>query len=289
MDIYFDTETTGLDPERDEILTLSVVDGEGGVLWDRAYRPTRVAEWPEAEAVNGISPADVAACPAISEDVVALREIFGGADSVVGYNVGFDLGFLAAAGVTPPESCEVHDTMRDFAELYGEVDLARHDWLRKRLAFAADHVGHDWEGREAHGSLADALATLDVQRWCDERRREHEDDVAAMRKDGTLRTVPRANATIDELWLSCCALYHCPFDASEAEADELEREAREMALDVPTDVEVFKREFERCVSAFVSGCEDHGMSEAVGASFMRVAIWNRNHAIASAAGVSAAV
>lgn len=102
MDIYFDTETTGLDPERDEILTLSVVDGEGGVLWDRAYRPTRVAEWPEAEAVNGISPADVAACPAISEDVVALREIFGGADSVVGYNVGFDLGFLAAAGVTPP-------------------------------------------------------------------------------------------------------------------------------------------------------------------------------------------
>lgn len=267
MDIYFDTETTGLDPERDEILTLSVVDGEGGVLWDRAYRPTRVAEWPEAEAVNGISPADVAACPAISEDVVALREIFGGADSVVGYNVGFDLGFLAAAGVTPPESCEVHDTMRDFAELYGEVDLARHDWRRKRLAFAADHIGHDWEGREAHGSLADALATLDVQRWCDERRREHEDDVAALRKDGTLRTVPRANATIDEL----------------------EREAREMALDVPTDVEVFKREFERCVSAFVSGCEDHGMSEAVGASFMRVAIWNRNHAIASAAGVSAAV
>lgn len=289
MDIYFDTETTELDPERDEILTLSVVDGEGGVLWDRAYRPTRVAECPEAEAVNGISPADVAACPAISEDVVALREIFGGADSVVGYNVGFDLGFLAAAGVTPPESCEVHDTMRDFAELYGEVDLARHDWRRKRLAFAADHIGHDWEGREAHGSLADALATLDVQRWCDERRREHEDDVAALRKDGTLRTVPRANATIDELWLSCCALCCCPFDASEAEAAELEAKARKMALDVPSDVEVFKREFERCVSAFVSGCEDHGMSEAVGASFMRVAIWNRNHAIASAAGVSAAV
>ena len=213
MDIYFDTETTGLDPERDEVLTLSAVDGNGNVLWDRAYRPTRVAEWSEAEAVNGISPADVAACSEISEDAEALRELFDAADRVVGYNVGFDLGFLVGAGVMLPESCEVHDTMRDFAELYGEVDLARHDWRRKRLAFAADHIGHDWEGREAHGSLADALATLDVQRWCDERRREHEDDVAALRKDGTLRTVPRANATIDELWLSCCALCCCPFDA----------------------------------------------------------------------------
>lgn len=28
MDIYFDTETTGLDPERDDILTLSAVDGD---------------------------------------------------------------------------------------------------------------------------------------------------------------------------------------------------------------------------------------------------------------------
>lgn len=104
MDIYFDTETTGLDPERDEVLTLSAVDGNGNVLWDRAYRPTRVAEWSEAEAVNGISPADVAASSEISEDAEALRELFDAADRVVGYNVGFDLGFLVGAGVMLPES-----------------------------------------------------------------------------------------------------------------------------------------------------------------------------------------
>lgn len=286
MDIYFDTETTGLDPERDDILTLSAVDGDGNVLWDKLYRPTRVAEWPGAEAVNGISPTDVVGCPEVTTDVPALRELFGGADRVFGYNVGFDLGFLAAIGVRPSESCGVHDTMGDFAELYGEVDSERRDWKWKKLAFAADHVGHDWDGRAAHGSLADALATLDVQRWCDERRRVHEDDVVTLRKDGSLRTLPRENATIDELWLSCCALCCCPFDASEAEAAELEAKARKMALDVPSDVEVFKREFERCVSAFVSNCEDHGMSEAVGDSFMRVAVWNRNHAIARTTGVA---
>ena len=54
--IIFDTETTGLDPRKDEILTLSVIDGDGKTLWDRAYRPSNVTVWPQAEAVNHISP-----------------------------------------------------------------------------------------------------------------------------------------------------------------------------------------------------------------------------------------
>lgn len=48
--IIFDTETTGLDPRKDEILTLSVIDGDGKTLWDRAYRPSNVTVWPQAEA-----------------------------------------------------------------------------------------------------------------------------------------------------------------------------------------------------------------------------------------------
>lgn len=31
-----------------------------------------------------------------------------------------------------------------------------------------DHIGYEWTGR-AHGSLADALATLAVQRWLEQR------------------------------------------------------------------------------------------------------------------------
>ena len=35
-------------------------------------------------------------------------------------------------------------------------------------ADAADHIGYEWTGR-AHGSLADALATLAVQEWLESR------------------------------------------------------------------------------------------------------------------------
>ena len=35
---------------------------------------------------------------------------------------------------------------------------------RYKLTDAANHIGYEWTGR-AHGSLADALATLAVQEW----------------------------------------------------------------------------------------------------------------------------
>lgn len=170
--IIFDTETTGLDPRKDEILTLSVIDGDGKTLWDGTYRPSHVTAWPQAEAVNHISPESVAMCPEIREDERELSELFSSADLVIGYNVSFDLGFLAAVGIRPRVGAEVHDTMLDFAELYGVVDAKRHTWKWQKLTFAAEHVGYDWGEDVAHGSLADARATLAVQRWCDRQRGE---------------------------------------------------------------------------------------------------------------------
>lgn len=41
------------------------------------------------------------------------------------------------------------------------------DSLTYKLVDAADHIGYEWTGR-AHGSLADALATLAVQRWLEQ-------------------------------------------------------------------------------------------------------------------------
>lgn len=156
--ICFDTETTGLHPngsDPDEILTISIIGRDGSVLLDERFRPTVKTEWPHASAVNGIYPEDVADLPTIETAIPRLREIFAGADEVIGYNVGFDLGFLSAVGVRPREDARITDTMKEFTWFMGR---------RYKLVDAADHIGYEWTGR-AHGSLADALATLAVQRW----------------------------------------------------------------------------------------------------------------------------
>ena len=80
------------------------------------------------------------------------------ADEIIGYNVGFDLGFLSAVGVRPREDARITDTMNLFTWFMGR---------RYKLVDAADHIGYEWTGR-AHGSLADALATLAVQRWLEQ-------------------------------------------------------------------------------------------------------------------------
>lgn len=156
------TETTGLHPngsDPDEILTISIIGRDGSVLLDERFRPTVKTEWPYASAVNGIYPEDVTDLPTIETAIPRLREIFAGADEVIGYNVGFDLGFLSAVGVRPREDARITDTMKEFTWFMGR---------RYKLVDAADHIGYEWTGR-AHGSLADALATLAVQRWLEQR------------------------------------------------------------------------------------------------------------------------
>ena len=51
-----DTETTGLEPGKDEILQVSVVNGNGDVLFDSLVKPTHRKRWPKAAEVNGITP-----------------------------------------------------------------------------------------------------------------------------------------------------------------------------------------------------------------------------------------
>lgn len=156
MALLIGLHPNGSDP--DEILTISIIGRDGSVLLDERFRPTVKTEWPHASAVNGIYPEGVADLPTIETAIPRLREIFAGADEVIGYNVGFDLGFLSAVGVRPREDARITDTMKEFTWFMGR---------RYKLVDAADHIGYEWTGR-AHGSLADALATLAVQRWLEQ-------------------------------------------------------------------------------------------------------------------------
>lgn len=158
--IVLDTETTGLDPEADEILQLAIIDGDGNVLWNKRYKPEYVTYWPEAEAINHISPFDVRKCEYIVNDVEAIQNIINRAREICAFNAKFDLAFLAEIGIRLNRN-KVTDTMRRYAETFcGTETIA--------LKYAARACKYSYN---AHDALEDCKATLHVQNKVDKKRK----------------------------------------------------------------------------------------------------------------------
>lgn len=162
MDIILDTETTGLKPEIDELLQVSIIDTNGVILLNEYIKPDRATEWTDAMRINQITPEMVAHAPSIRDPYLhaKIQHILNNADKVIGYNTIFDIAFLAAAGFDVPNNDELTDVMIDFAEKYGELrDDGSYKW--QKLTTAAAYYGYEWPVG-AHNSLGDCLATLHV-------------------------------------------------------------------------------------------------------------------------------
>lgn len=163
--IVLDVETTGLDPSSDYILTVGICDADGGEVAYFEVCPVAICrEWPEAEAVNGISPDDVLPWPLLEDVRPELQRILDAADTVVCYNAAFDLGFLRAEGFSVP--AHVEDVMLGFAPIYGEWSDHWDEYRWQRLATCAEYYGAP--DFDEHNSLADARGTA----WCWSRMRE---------------------------------------------------------------------------------------------------------------------
>lgn len=160
-----DTETTGLDPyDGDEILTLAMVlDIEGQDSPSSVHlrvKPQHKTEWPAAERVNHISPDSVANHKPFKNYLEAVQSLFDRAEKIVGWNVGFDLGFLEHEGVIIPQTVEIVDAMEEFGRVHGPFSESHTRW---RLTSAADAMGYSFEGAP-HDALADALVTRRLYR-----------------------------------------------------------------------------------------------------------------------------
>lgn len=101
--VIFDCETTGIDFANDQIIELCVQRGllsDLGGDTDDCARTWRIRPGvgiqPAAQAIHGISMAELEGCPSFAEVAVEIAAVFATADIIVGYNVAFDIAMLQA-------------------------------------------------------------------------------------------------------------------------------------------------------------------------------------------------
>ena len=154
--ICLDTETTGLDPMKDGIISLSIVDLDGNPLFDSLLHTYRKRIWPDAYKVNRISPRDVRDAPSIPQVRDVVESVLSEAELIVGYNhVSFDLPMMEANGFSIPD-VPLFDVMVGYEGLRGPG-------VRHRLVDCAMYyqVGFGRDDHRQHSSKGDALVTME--------------------------------------------------------------------------------------------------------------------------------
>jgi len=93
--IIFDTETTGTDRSKDQVIEICVQFGVHDSAQAKVWRlRPNIPISPGAQAVHGIRMEDLIDCPSFSAIAEDLREIIENAHTLVGYNISFDIDIL---------------------------------------------------------------------------------------------------------------------------------------------------------------------------------------------------
>ncbi|HEX8055132.1 MAG TPA: DNA polymerase III subunit epsilon [Novosphingobium sp.] len=154
-EIIFDTETTGLDPQRgDRMVEIGCIEMVNRVATGRTFHayfnPERNMP-AEAEAVHGLSEAFLADKPRFMEraaELIAFIE-----DSpLIAHNAGFDFGFLNAELTI----CGLDIVSRDRMVDTVAIARTRHPGAKLSLDALCTRYGIDRSHRTKHGALLDA-------------------------------------------------------------------------------------------------------------------------------------
>lgn len=154
-EIIFDTETTGLDPQRgDRMVEIGCIEMVNRVTTGRTFHayfnPERTMP-AEAEAVHGLSDAFLADKPLFAERAEELLEFIGDSP-LVAHNAGFDFGFLnaelAACGLDAVCKSRMIDTVA--------LARVRHPGAKLSLDALCTRYGVDRSHRTLHGALLDS-------------------------------------------------------------------------------------------------------------------------------------
>jgi DNA polymerase III subunit epsilon len=95
--VVFDCETTGTDRIQDQVIELCIQRGLSDDAPSQTWRikPTAPIH-PGAQAVHGITLADLQGSPSFAEIADAIAAVFAETDVIVGYNIAFDIDMLQA-------------------------------------------------------------------------------------------------------------------------------------------------------------------------------------------------
>ena len=152
---FIDTETTGLDATRHEIIEIAIViwDGQTKRVYNQKIYPSHIQTAdPVALKINGYNPDAWADAPYFKEQAATIARLLSG-NTVVGHNVQFDLDFitrqLKSAGAPLPRIRTV-DTCTLVHEHLIPIGCPGHG-LDKVRAFLG------WVRPNAHTAFVDAM------------------------------------------------------------------------------------------------------------------------------------
>lgn len=153
--LYLDLETTGLSPQRDEVVQLAfLMDPSEKPLLNTLVRPVATKSWPDAELIHGITPDDIKSAPTLMQLTNLLKHLLHDKDVVI-YNKNFDARFIPGElSVARSISC----CMMEYAH-------KANGGKRCKLIEAASDVGYNLPENHAHDAFEDIKATRAVWRY----------------------------------------------------------------------------------------------------------------------------
>jgi DNA polymerase III subunit epsilon len=160
-EIIFDTETTGLDPREDRVIELGCVELVNrfptGRTMHRFINAQGLSVHPDAQAVHGISDADLADKPVFAQILDEFLEFIDGA-KLVAHNANFDMGFINA------EFQRLGQPFIDPGRVVDTLAIARrkHPMGPNSLDALCRRYGIDNSHRTKHGALLDAELLAEV-------------------------------------------------------------------------------------------------------------------------------
>lgn len=159
--LFFDLELTGF-YSHDEILSITIIDGNGDMVMDTLVKPSHTKSWSRTEKIHGITPDMVKEAPLLSDLVPRIKEIFEDAENIIAYGVSTDFSHIKYIYDTEEEREQLHTKIRCCANEYVRYIHEHHPELEHAsLGDAMECFEIAWEG-VPHSSIADTIGCMKV-------------------------------------------------------------------------------------------------------------------------------